>query len=84
MLDVAADSGWLKTSLSIMHIVKMVIQGCWMKDDPLLQLPHVEPPQLHLFYQLQLVSFFCSFIGNDPPELFSHSKNAEYDRLFGI
>ncbi|XP_063676843.1 activating signal cointegrator 1 complex subunit 3-like isoform X2 [Bolinopsis microptera] len=61
MLDVAADSGWLKTSLSIMHIVKMVIQGCWMKDDPLLQLPHVEPHQLHLFYQLQSLSGSVSF-----------------------
>ena len=53
MLDVAADSGWLRTSLNIMHLVKMIIQGCWLKDDPLLQLPIVEPDQLHLFYLTQ-------------------------------
>jgi len=61
MLDVAADSGWLKTSLNIMHLVKMIIQGCWMKDDPLLQLPHVEPHQLPLFYQLESLSGCVSF-----------------------
>lgn len=30
----------------------MIVQGCWMKDDPLLQLPHVEPYHLNLFYNL--------------------------------
>lgn len=50
MLDVSADSGWLRASLNIMHLVKMVIQGCWLKDDPLLQLPHLEPRHLTLFY----------------------------------
>ena len=52
MLDVSADSGWLETSLRVMHLVKMIIQGCWMKDDPLLQLPHVEPYHLPLFYNI--------------------------------
>ena len=50
MVDVSADSGWLKVTLKIMHLVKMIVQGCWMKDNPLIQLPHVEHYQIPLFY----------------------------------
>ena len=71
MLDVAADSGWLQTSLNIMHLVKMIIQGCWLKDDPLLQLPLIEPYQIQLFYQLRWVRFWQWVMA---PAIF-HSRN---------
>ena len=53
MLDVASDNGWLKVVLGVMHLCKMVIQGLWVKDNPLLQLPKVEQHHLPLFYNLQ-------------------------------
>ncbi|KAG1663033.1 hypothetical protein FOA52_005725 [Chlamydomonas sp. UWO 241] len=40
-VDVIASSGWLSPALVAMEMSQMVSQGCWDKDSPLLQLPHV-------------------------------------------
>uniref|UniRef100_A0A672FSE4 Activating signal cointegrator 1 complex subunit 3 n=1 Tax=Salarias fasciatus TaxID=181472 RepID=A0A672FSE4_SALFA len=49
MLDVAANEGWLVTSLSICHLVQMLVQGRWLHDSSLLTLPHLQQQHLHLF-----------------------------------
>ncbi|CAG2249935.1 ASCC3 [Mytilus edulis] len=49
MLDVSADEGWLVTSLRIMQMVQMVIQGLWCHDNNLLTLPHMMPYHLACF-----------------------------------
>ncbi|KAK7480738.1 hypothetical protein BaRGS_00027999, partial [Batillaria attramentaria] len=42
MLDVSADRGWLVTSLQVITLLQMVVQGRWWHDSSLLTLPHIE------------------------------------------
>uniref|UniRef100_A0AAY4D056 Activating signal cointegrator 1 complex subunit 3 n=1 Tax=Denticeps clupeoides TaxID=299321 RepID=A0AAY4D056_9TELE len=49
MLDVAANEGWLVSTLSICNLVQMIVQGRWIHDSSLLTLPHVEQQHLYLF-----------------------------------
>ncbi|KAH9490919.1 activating signal cointegrator 1 complex subunit [Bulinus truncatus] len=42
MLDVSADEGWLVTSLNIIMLIQMVVQGRWWNDSTLLTLPHMQ------------------------------------------
>jgi preprotein translocase subunit Sec63 len=39
MCDVAADAGWLRTTLNIIQLYQMVIQGRWNTESTLFQLP---------------------------------------------
>ena len=43
MIDVAAESGWLATTLKIQNLLQMVVQGRWITESSLLCLPHIEP-----------------------------------------
>ncbi|WAR07339.1 ASCC3-like protein [Mya arenaria] len=49
MLDVSADQGWLVTSLGIVTLVQMLVQGRWWTDNTLLTLPHLTPYHTHCF-----------------------------------
>ena len=48
MVDIAADEGWLTTTLRVMHLVQMCVQGRWLSDASLLTLPHFK--ETHLSY----------------------------------
>jgi len=44
MVDVAANGGWLQTSLSVMHLLQMIMQGLWWEENDQLalkMLPHI-------------------------------------------
>lgn len=42
MLDITSNNGWLSASLKIIHILQMILQGCWLTDSCLATLPHVK------------------------------------------
>uniref|UniRef100_A0A914XKB1 Activating signal cointegrator 1 complex subunit 3 n=1 Tax=Plectus sambesii TaxID=2011161 RepID=A0A914XKB1_9BILA len=42
MLDVAADQGWLNTSVNVITLLQMVVQARWHTDPLLTCLPHVD------------------------------------------
>ena len=42
MVDVAADAGFLLTTLRLMNLAQMVVQGRWHVESTLLTLPHVK------------------------------------------
>jgi activating signal cointegrator complex subunit 3 len=46
MVDVAADNGWINTTLNTMYLMQMIVQGRWYTDSPLLTLPHLEQRKL--------------------------------------
>lgn len=39
MVDIAADKGYLTTAMKLMHLMQCVVQGQWLGDNPLAQLP---------------------------------------------
>ena len=41
-MDIAANEGWLSTTLKLMHLVQMCVQGRWASGSSLLTLPHVD------------------------------------------
>lgn len=49
MLDTCADQGWVVTSLYVINLLQMVIQGHWCNKNTLLTLPHVMPYHLNCF-----------------------------------
>ncbi|XP_075226483.1 activating signal cointegrator 1 complex subunit obelus isoform X4 [Lycorma delicatula] len=49
MIDTCAEQGWLATTLRVMQIMQMIIQGRWLTDSPLTTLPHIEPHNLYVF-----------------------------------
>jgi len=50
MLDFCADNGWLSTSLSVINLMQMTCQACWLSDCELLNLPHVTTEFLSVFF----------------------------------
>lgn len=60
MLDVAANEGWLVTTITICNLVQMIVQGRWLHDSSLLTLPHVERQDLYMFrFSYYLVLLHC-------------------------
>ncbi len=51
MVDMAANEGWLATTLRLMHLVQMCVQGRWILDSSVLSLPHVGEEYLAMFNQ---------------------------------
>ncbi|KAI9314045.1 Sec63 Brl domain-containing protein [Dichotomocladium elegans] len=47
MIDVAADSGYLTTTLNIMTMLQAIKQAHWPEESTLLTLPHIKPRMLH-------------------------------------
>ena len=43
MMDVAAEGGWLATTLRIQQLLQMVIQAIWIDEPAVLILPHFDP-----------------------------------------
>jgi len=73
MVDVAADAGFLMTSLRLMNIAQMVVQGRWHDTSTLLTLPHLRQEHLQ---PLAKQSIECL------PQLFAHSP-AQLNQVFG-
>ncbi len=48
-MDIAADQGWLATSLRVMHLIQMCVQGRWLSDASILTLPHLKASHLSSF-----------------------------------
>jgi len=48
MIDVAAESGWLATTIRIQQLLQMVIQAIWIDQPSTLILPHLDPCLLEL------------------------------------
>ena len=46
MIDICADEGWLSTTLRVMHLVQMCVQGRWISDPTILTLPHFTMSQV--------------------------------------
>eukprot|EP00475_Leptophrys_vorax_P017663 TRINITY_DN24265_c0_g2_i2.p1 TRINITY_DN24265_c0_g2~~TRINITY_DN24265_c0_g2_i2.p1 ORF type:complete len:876 (+),score=189.71 TRINITY_DN24265_c0_g2_i2:681-3308(+) len=40
MIDVVADKGFLQPALRSMNLMQMVVQGCWLTDSSMSNLPH--------------------------------------------
>lgn len=42
LVDVISSAGWLKPALDTIELIRMLVQGLWDSDSPLIQLPHVD------------------------------------------
>ena len=46
IIDAAGSEGWLSTCLRAVQLIQMLVQGLWITDNPLLQLPGIEKDHL--------------------------------------
>lgn len=46
MIDVTSDAGWLRTAMSTMNLMQMIMQGRMISESSLLMLPHIQPDHL--------------------------------------
>lgn len=42
MVDVISSAGWLKPALTAVELSQMLIQGLWVSDSPVMQLPYID------------------------------------------
>ena len=71
MIDVAAESGWLGTTLRVVTLLQMCYQARWDTDSPLLTLPHLGLTELYCFTNTGLMSLAALI----------HRVSGEYDTL---
>jgi activating signal cointegrator complex subunit 3 len=43
MIDLAAHKGYLETTMNLIHLLQMVVQGQWLNQSPFLNVPHFTP-----------------------------------------
>eukprot|EP01061_Rhynchopus_euleeides_P045577 TRINITY_DN8255_c1_g1_i1.p1 TRINITY_DN8255_c1_g1~~TRINITY_DN8255_c1_g1_i1.p1 ORF type:complete len:1912 (+),score=925.93 TRINITY_DN8255_c1_g1_i1:147-5882(+) len=65
MVDISANNGLLFSTIKCMQILQMVVQGRWVFDNSLLQLPHVRHEHLPKLGRLG-VNNITTFINSDP------------------
>ena len=44
----ASNEGWLSTTLKLMHLAQMCVQGRWISDSSLLILPHIDHTHIEM------------------------------------
>lgn len=66
IVDVSAEQGWLRPAMSAMHLVEMLVQACWLEEDPLLTLPGVTPANLPKLKRALNVDFLPQLLYDTP------------------
>ena len=62
MIDITAHKGYLKTTMNLIHVLQMLIQGQWLDQSPFLNLPHFDQEKITklntigIIHLIQLVS----------------------------
>jgi len=46
MIDIASHKGFLNTAINLIHILQMIIQGQWLDQTPLINVPHFEDGEI--------------------------------------
>ena len=92
MIDIAAESGWLATTLQLQNLLQMIVQGKWVNQPSLLCLPHVEVNTLHAFAKApkpiesipELVAFVKGKYETLASLLRSEMDESEIEDVFGV
>jgi activating signal cointegrator complex subunit 3 len=74
IVDVSADSGWLKTCLNSMNLMQMIIQGIWLSKSNLFILPHFNNQIINLLNNKKIDSL-CDLISLQPQQIRQYLKN---------
>ena len=56
MTDCISSNGWLKPTLMAMKLSQMIVQGMWIRDSPLTQLPHFDKNLLERCKKAEITS----------------------------
>merc|ERR1719233_1067363 len=51
MIDITAASGWLEVTLKTMNLLQMIVQGRWLTDSTLMNLPGLNPQLIELLWK---------------------------------
>jgi len=42
MIDIAAQKGFVKVTLNMIHLLQMVVQGQWLDQSPFINIPYFD------------------------------------------
>jgi activating signal cointegrator complex subunit 3 len=63
MIDIASHKGFLTTTMNLVHLIQMIIQGQWIDQSPLINIPCFENGEIiRNFLQSGCFTFLCSLI----------------------
>ncbi|KAI7898946.1 Sec63 Brl domain-containing protein, partial [Cokeromyces recurvatus] len=81
MIDVAADNGYLKTSLTIMQLLQCVKQARWPNESPILTLPYIEKQMLsQIRHKGKPVKSLTELIKLSHTQIFSNIKDLDEEK----
>lgn len=90
MMDVAAEGGWLATTLRIQQLLQMVVQAIWIDEPSVCILPHLDPFLLPVLqaqhHDLVHLPVLQHHYGEDPSfvvKLFSNDMDPDQIRELG-
>ena len=46
MIDISSHKGYLSTTMNLVHLIQMIIQGQWLDQSPLINVPHFEDGEI--------------------------------------
>lgn len=46
MIDISAHKGYLQTTMNLVHVLQMLVQGQWLDQSPFLNLPHFDTAKI--------------------------------------
>jgi activating signal cointegrator complex subunit 3 len=62
MIDIAAQWGYLETTLNSIHLIQMIKQGTWLSQSSLLQLPYFDEPMVTSLNEQYTIYDLCDLI----------------------
>ncbi|KAI8983869.1 Sec63 Brl domain-containing protein [Pilobolus umbonatus] len=85
MIDVAADNGYLSTSLTIMNMLQCIKQARWQEESSLLTLPSIENGMLkHIKYKgkgIQCLAELTMYTDNQIKQIFSQVRALDHNKV---
>lgn len=68
MVDISASSGWLSTTLLIMNLTQMIVQGRWLYDHQMRNLPHVTEKVMGVLWDAD-IQYLPQLLTSDPKQV---------------
>ena len=80
MIELAKEKGFLNVTLNLMYIMQMIIQGVWIEDSGMRNLPHFNQNIIANLYSIHKISHLCQMIQfNKEKKLEEFLRNQQFE-----
>mmetsp|Transcript_18077 Transcript_18077/g.27114 ORF Transcript_18077/g.27114 Transcript_18077/m.27114 type:complete len:1635 (+) Transcript_18077:2-4906(+) len=68
MIDISAENGYLSTTLNIVHLMQLIVQGCWETKNPALLVPRMPQSIVKSFQVSGRIKSLKDLLSSNPKE----------------